>query len=82
MYKNILNKYNYYYEEKSSHEVFQTGDAFILIHGHFVFLGQEIEGNLLENLLATYTNNYNQFLSMLDLLAKDTSFLFTINLKH
>lgn len=82
MYKNILNKYNYNYEEKSSYEVFQTDDAFILIHDHFVFLGQEIEGNLLENLLATYTNNYNQFLSMLDLLIKDTSFLFTINLKH
>lgn len=24
LHKNILNKYNYYYEEKSSHEVFQT----------------------------------------------------------
>lgn len=69
LHKNILNKYNYYYEEKSSHEVFQTDNAFILIHGHFVFLGQEIEGNLLETLLAAYTNNYNQFLTMLDLLA-------------
>lgn len=69
VHKNILNKFNYYYEKKSSYELFQKDDTFILIHGHFVFLDQDIKGNLLECLLDKYTNNYNHFLDMLDLLA-------------
>lgn len=69
LHKKIINKFNYYYESNSNHESYQHDDTFIIIHGHFVYLDDNFQKNLLSNLLYNYITNYSHFLDMLDLLA-------------
>lgn len=65
----VINDYNYYYDNTSMNKTFKCDYGFIIIHGDFLYAGINQQFNqkeLLENLMKLYTENYNEFLNLLD----------------
>ncbi|KKK33962.1 hypothetical protein WN59_10195 [Salinicoccus sediminis] len=68
----ILDKYNYYFDNIYNPSVYETGNSFIILHGHFVHIGLEENiniNNLANKLLNLFTHDYNEFLDTLDFIA-------------
>jgi len=67
-FKKVADKFNYYYDESAKSSIFEIDDTFIIIHGHFIYVGEEISTNLdlLSHLLDAYWNEFESFLEILD----------------
>src|SRR5699024_2431184 len=68
----INNEYNFYYDPISTIKYKMHLDDFIIIHGHFTFSNPDSSidnDELTELLFATYSNDFNKFLDILDYLA-------------
>lgn len=67
-FKKVVDKFNYYYDESIKPFTFEIDDKFIIIHGHFIYVGEEISTDLdlLSYLLDAYWNDFESYLEILD----------------
>lgn len=68
----INNEYNFYYDPISTIKYKMDLDDFIIIHGHFTFSNPDSSidnDELIELLFTAYSNDFNEFLDLLDYLA-------------
>src|SRR5699024_9510051 len=65
----LLDKFYYYYDNNRPPELIEKENNFIIIQGHFVHIGPKNKmdtSELINTLLETYKNNYEEFLTHLD----------------
>src|SRR5699024_399226 len=64
--KNILDRFNFSYDQNAEVSYFEENNHFIIIHGHYTYINHHKENNLLETLLKQFQNSYESFLDTLD----------------
>ncbi|WP_204181780.1 hypothetical protein [Staphylococcus sp. GDY8P152P] len=70
--RNVIGKFNYYYDLNGENAFFIEGNEFVIINGHFAHIGVHKNLNqkeLLVQLLNLYYNNYHDFLDLIDHIA-------------
>ncbi|WP_394876979.1 hypothetical protein [Mammaliicoccus lentus] len=70
--RNVIGKFNFYFDPNGENAFLIEGNKFIIINGHFAHIGTQknLEKNeLLLKLLFFYYNDYNEFLNLIDFIA-------------
>lgn len=71
--KYILGTYHFNYDNSYGLKLFESAESFILIHGHFQYVGNnddlKEEDSFLQNILKLYYSKYETFLEALDFIA-------------